>query len=140
MASELSMLVREWGLGTSVQLHIGGAPLVGTNLVEAVGLVQGDPLTKVTVVFGEPSGRLELDLAGEIESGRLALPVIALVAGRFADRLPASLPFGHAPRAGVGGDATVEGKMARLEAVGASVVTSLDELQRQLVDAVGRAA
>lgn len=132
MASEISMLLRSWHLGTSVQLHIGGAPLVGTTLTEASEIVQADEATDVIVVFGEPSGEQELDLARAIEDGRVRVPVVALVAGRFADTMPSSLPFGHAPRAGVGGNASVVDKIRALEDAGAAVVSSLAELRTAL--------
>lgn len=137
MASEISMLLRQWGLGTSVQLHIGGAPLVGTTLVEAVQMAQADPKTELTVVFGEPSSQLEVHLAEEIDRGRIKLPVIALIAGRFADLLPASLPFGHAPRAGVGHAMTVAEKVRKLEAAGVETVESLAELRATVIRLIG---
>lgn len=133
IASELSGMLRSWGLGTSIQIHIGGAPMAGLRLVEAVRLVQDDPATTRIVVFGEPSGTQEHELADAVAQGRIEVPVVAMIAGRFADDLPAALPFGHAPRAGTSGVATVAAKIDRLRRAGATVVSEFEEIRRALV-------
>jgi len=132
MTSELSMLIRSWGWGTSVQLALGGSPIVGTTLSEGVVLAQRDPSTRVAVVFGEPSGRQEHDLAEAVESGRVTVPVVAMIAGRAVDALPATLTFGHAPRAGSAGEQSVAGKLTALLAAGVKVATSLDGIRTAL--------
>lgn len=136
MTTELAALVRAWGWGTSVQVHIGGAPLTGTTLAEAVQLAQQDPATKRTLLFGEPSGFQEEDLATAIESGALRLPVIVLLSGRFADSLPSALPFGHAPRAGTSRVSSVAEKVAKLSAAGALVAYNLRQVRELLAASV----
>lgn len=140
MTSELSMHIKSWGWGTSMQLALGGSPIVGTTLREGVMLAQRDPSTRVAVVFGEPSSRQEYALAEAVESGRVRIPVIAMIAGRAADTLPATLTFGHAPRAGSAGEQSVAGKLAALRAVGVTVATNLEGIRAALEGLVGRPA
>jgi succinyl-CoA synthetase alpha subunit len=130
MASELGMLVRTWGWGTSVQLSIGGVPMVGTPLTEGVKLVAQDSLTRAVLVFGEPSSRQELDLAAAVAEGRVDVPVVAMVVGRAGDALPDALPFGHAPR-GAGG-VSVQEKIAALRDAGVRVARSTHEVRAHL--------
>lgn len=132
MASELSGLFRSWGMGTSVQIHIGGAPVVGLRMLAAVKLVCDDPATRRVVVFGEPSGDQEDELADAVAADAIGVPVMAMIGGRFADTLPAALPFGHAPRAGSGATSTVVGKLERLRASGVRVVVDFEMLRREL--------
>ena len=132
MASELSGLMRTWHWGTNLQIHIGGSPMVGTRMVDAVRLVQDDPATRRIVVFGEPSGDQEEELADAARAGEITAPVVALIGGRAADTLPAALPFGHAPRAGAGGSSTVASKIERLESSGVVVVPDLQHLREAL--------
>ena len=137
MASEIAMLVRSWGFGTSIQLSLGGSPIVGTSLTEGVRLVEEDPRTKVTVVFGEPSGQQENELARAIVEGTVRGPVIALVAGRAADMLPETLTFGHAPRAGTSGIASVSAKVAELRTAGCLTVDDTTGLLAELRSVLG---
>ncbi|MEY9848628.1 hypothetical protein [Streptacidiphilus sp. MAP5-3] len=130
MASELGMFVRTWGWGTSVQVSIGGVPMVGTPLTEGVELVAQDPLTRAVLVFGEPASRQELDLAAAVADGRIDVPVVAMVAGRAGDSLPDALPFGHAPR--YAGGATVQEKIAALRDAGVRVARSTHEVRAYL--------
>ncbi|MET8871207.1 CoA-binding protein [Nocardia sp. NPDC004604] len=130
MASELAMLMRTWGLGTSVQMSIGGMPMVGTTLTDGVELVASDPNTHAVVVFGEPSNRQENDLARAVADGRIDVPIIAMVAGHAGDSLPAALPFGHAPRAA--DSATVQEKCAALADAGVLVARSTHGVRAHL--------
>jgi succinyl-CoA synthetase alpha subunit len=86
----------------------------------------------VTVVFGEPSSRQEYDLAEAIQTGQVTTPVVALIAGRAVDNLPATLSFGHAPRAGSTGEQSVADKLAALKSAGAHVVTNLEGVRAAL--------
>ncbi|MFE9066565.1 CoA-binding protein [Streptomyces violaceusniger] len=138
MASELAMLVRTWGWGTSVQMSIGGMPTAGTTLTEGVELVAGDPLTRAVLVFGEPSSSQEVVLARAVADGRIELPIIAMVAGRAGDSLPTALPFGHAPRDADG--ATVQEKCAALADVGVLVARSTHDIRAHLAEALPAAA
>ncbi len=138
MASELAMLMRIWGLGTSVQMSIGGTPTVGITLTEGVELVASDPNTRAVVVFGEPSSSQEVDLAGAVADGRIEVPIIAMVAGRAGDSLPTALPFGHAPRDAEG--ATVEEKFVALADAGALVARSTYDVRVHLAEVLPAAA
>jgi succinyl-CoA synthetase alpha subunit len=130
MASELGMLVRTWGWGTSVHISIGGVPMVGTTLAEGVELVARDPLTRAVLVFGEASGCQEFDLAAAVTEGRIGVPVVAMVVGRAGDSLPDALPFGHAPREADG--ASVQEKIAALRNAGVRVARSTHEVRAHL--------
>jgi len=130
MASELGMLVRTWGWGTSVQMSIGGVPMVGTPLAEGVELVAQDSLTRAVLVFGEASGRQELDLAAAVAERRIDVPVVAMVVGRAGDSLPDALPFGHAPREADG--VSVKEKIAALRDAGVRVARSTHEVRAHL--------
>jgi len=137
MTSELAMLVRQWGYGTSVQMALGGAPIVGTSLTEGISLCQRDPETRLVVAFGEPSGAQESDLAAAITKGEVHLPVVALIGGAAADQLPADVPFGHAPRAGFGLERSVSGKVEALRAAGADVVSDTRGVRNALYRHLG---
>jgi succinyl-CoA synthetase alpha subunit len=132
MASELAMLIRNWGWGTSVQMSLGGTPAVGTTLTEGVALAASDPNTRAVVVFGEPSSTQEIDLAHAVADGRIDVPVIAMVAGRAGDSLPTALPFGHAPRGADG--PTVQDKLTALAEAGVLVARSTHHVRAHLAE------
>ncbi|TNC25160.1 succinate--CoA ligase subunit alpha [Amycolatopsis alkalitolerans] len=136
MASEISLYLRQWGMGTSVQLGLGGSPFVATSMVDAVRIVEDDPKTEAVVVFGEPSGHQEYDLAGAIAAGAVRVPVIALIPGRATETLPSTVPFGHAPMGRLLTD-TAAGKLDALHTAGARLAHSLDELRARLIDVLG---
>ena len=133
MASEISLLLRQWGWGTSVQLSLGGSPLTGLRLDEAAQLVQADKRTRVLVVFGEPSGDQEFALAARVRKAALPINVVAMIPGVVADAFPADLPFGHAPRAGADGvGTTTESKIEALSVAGIPVARSFNDLRKTL--------
>lgn len=138
MASELAMLMRNWGWGTSVQMSIGGTPAVGTTLTDGVELAASDPGTRAVVVFGEPSGTQEIDLAHAVADGRIEVPIIAMVAGRAGDSLPTALPFGHAPRGADG--PTVQDKFTALADAGVLVARSTHHVRAHLAEVLPAAA
>jgi len=132
MTGEIGYLLRLWGIGSSVQIHLGGAVLAATTLRDGVVLAEREPATQVTVVFGEPSGSHEDDLALALTQGAFNGPVIAMVAGRFADTFPAMLPFGHAPRATDAGATNVAAKEDALSRAGASIARNFTDLRQQI--------
>lgn len=129
LGSDVAFAIGAWGWGTSLQIHIGGSPTPATTLVDAVHLACAEDRTKVVVVLGEPTSGQEVDLADALRSGSVATPVVAMIPGRFVDRLPADLPFGHAPRVGPGQAVPVAEKLAALAAGGARVVDSIGAIQ-----------
>jgi succinyl-CoA synthetase alpha subunit len=131
VASEISLYLRQWGWGTSVQIATGGGLFVGTPLGTAVRLVQQDAATQVAVVFGEPSGPFEYELAQMLSAGEIAVPVVAMVPGRAAETLPRTVPFGHAPQGRVSAE-TAGGKLTALAEAGAHLARDLDEVRTHL--------
>lgn len=132
LGSDLSFLLRQWGFGTSAQIHIGGSPVPATPLVDAVLLAQAESATRVVAVLGEPTGSQEIDLAEAIGNGTITVPVVVLIPGTFVDRLPADLPFGHASRMGLGQGLSVAEKYEILRNNGAYVAQSLNEVRTQI--------
>lgn len=104
-------------VGQSTCIGIGGDPVIGTNMVEALALFQRDRDTKRIVVVGEIGGTAEEEAAEFIER-RVSKPVVAYVAGRTA---PAGKRMGHAGAIIQGNRGTAESKVKAFADAGVPV-------------------
>ncbi len=95
MTTELANLLTQHGLGQSTAVSVGGDPILGSTFVELLPDFEADPETRAIVLFCEPGGTMEPDLAHHIKDKGTRLPIIAFVAGRFVDQMPGRR-FGHA--------------------------------------------
>lgn len=132
MTGEIGHLLHQWGFGTSVQIHLGGAVMPLMTLREGVLLAERETSTTITVVFGEPSSTQEDMLARAMRNGETRHPIVAMIAGRFSDTFPAMLPFGHAPRASGDSATNVAAKMAVLADAGAAIAHNFTELREHV--------
>ena len=80
------------GLGISTAVGIGGDPIIGTNHIDGLKLLNEDPGTESIILIGEIGGNEE-ELAAEYLKTHAAKPVIALIAGKNA---PKGRSMGHA--------------------------------------------
>lgn len=115
---EVGDALRRKGLGVSMAIGIGGDPIVGTTLSEAVELFQNDPHTVAVVVLGEIGGNMEEEVAAGMESGSVVKPIVSFVAGQTA---PPGKKMGHAGAILQSGGGTARNKIAVLEAAGAHI-------------------
>src|SRR5438552_14817943 len=104
---EMVNAISEAGFGESTCIGIGGDPIIGTNMVEALALFQRDRSTKKIVVVGEIGGTAEEDAAACIAKN-VTKPVVAYVAGRTA---PPGKRMGHAGAVLQGGQGTADPKV-----------------------------
>ena len=95
MTTEIANLLTQNGLGQSTAISIGGDPIVGSTLLELLPLFEADAETKALVIFCEPGGGMEAALARHVKEKGTRLPIVAFIAGRFADAMP-GMRFGHA--------------------------------------------
>ena len=87
----------------SSAISVGGDPVIGSTYAELMPLFEADPATKAVVIYSEPGGSSEAELARWAKENRSRLPIVAFVAGRFMDEMP-GMSFGHAAcRRGSGG-------------------------------------
>ncbi len=94
------------GLGQTTMIGIGGDPIPGTTIKEAVELFMADPETEGIIMIGEIGGNMETD-AGYWIKEHGTKPVVSFIAGATA---PKGRTMGHAG-AIVGGKAdTAEAK------------------------------
>ena len=103
---EIVYAMSQAGFGQSTCVGIGGDPINGTNMVEALTLFQKDRKTRRIVLVGEIGGTAEEEAADFIKK-RVTKPVIAYVAGRTA---PPGKRMGHAGAIIQGGRGTAESK------------------------------
>jgi succinyl-CoA synthetase alpha subunit len=116
--------VTKMGLGQSTCIGIGGDPIVGTTILDAVKLMMNDPDTEAIVIIGEIGGNMETDAAAWIRDN-VCKPVIGFIAGQTA---PKGRRMGHAG-AIIGGKAdTAPAKMAIMKECGITVVESPAEI------------
>src|SRR3989449_9803479 len=114
---EIVNAITEAGFGQSTCIGIGGDPIIGTNMVEALALFQRDRSTKKIVVVGEIGGTAEEDAAAFIAKN-VTKPVVAYVAGRTA---PPGKRMGHAGAIIQGGKGTAESKVRAFNDAGVRV-------------------
>lgn len=92
---EISKLLSDKNFGQSVVIGIGGDPIKGTTIPEALKLLEEDPQTKKIVIIGEIGGVEEEKAAELIKKGEISKPVVAYIAGKHAT-LRTGVSFGHA--------------------------------------------
>ena len=127
MTTEIANLLTTHGIGQSTCVSIGGDPIVGSNFLDLIPLFDQDPETKAVVLFCEPGGVVEENLAKLVASGEVGVPIVAFVAGRFVDAMP-GVRFGHAATVVEGERGSAAGKIEALEASGIHVAGAFSEM------------
>jgi succinyl-CoA synthetase alpha subunit len=126
--------VTKAGLGQSTMIGIGGDPIPGTTILDAVQLFMEDPETEGIILIGEIGGNMETDAAYWIKDHGTK-PVVSFIAGATA---PKGRTMGHAG-AIIGGKAdTAQAKKAILKECGVIVVDSPADLGTRMFEALGK--
>ncbi len=129
MTTEISSTLTAAGLGQSTAISIGGDAIIGSTYAELMPLFEADEQTEGIVIYTEPGGRMEAQLAEWVKESGSRLPIIAFMAGRFMDEEEMQgMSFGHAGTIVEGAEDTATEKIARLEAAGIPVVERIDEI------------
>ncbi|WEV42643.1 succinate--CoA ligase subunit alpha [Bifidobacterium sp. ESL0682] len=104
-------------IGFTACLGVGGDPIVGTTLVEALQQFEADDNTKAVMMIGEIGGNAEQDAAAWAKE-HMSKPVVAYIAGFTA---PEGKQMGHAGAIVSGGKGTAQDKKNALEEAGIPV-------------------
>ena len=108
------------GLGQSTCIGIGGDPIIGTSICDAVKMFMNDENTSAIVMIGEIGGEMEADASKWIKNNATK-PVIGFIAGKTA---PAGRTMGHAGAIIGGAEETAAAKMKIMKDCGIHVVES----------------
>lgn len=124
---EIVNAITQAGFGQSTCLGIGGDPVIGTSMPEALELLARDRLTKRIVVVGEIGGTAEEETAKRAK--RIRKPIYAYVAGRTA---PPGKRMGHAGAIISRGMGTAESKIKAFGVAGVPVAAYPVEIAKLL--------
>ncbi len=128
MTAEISLILKNAGLGVSWAVGIGGDRIIGTDYVDFLLELENDPATKASVIFGELGGTYEERVAEYIKSGKIKKPVVAFIGGEFTLKLPSEVQFGHAGAIIEGSRGLPDHKRQVLKEAGVKVAESLDDI------------
>ena len=127
MTTEMCNTLTAAGLGQSTAVSIGGDAVIGSTYADLMPLYEADPETKAIVIYWEPGGRMEAELANYVVEKKSRLPIVAFMAGRFMDEMP-GMRFGHAGTIVEGKADTTADKIARLNKAGISVAERIEDI------------
>ena len=119
------------GLGISTAIGIGGDPIIGTTVKDALQLFIDDPDTEIIVLIGEIGGQLEADAARWYAQSNSKKPIIGFIAGETA---PAGRTMGHAGAIVGGADDTAAAKKRILNESGIHVVDSPADIGKKVFE------
>jgi succinyl-CoA synthetase alpha subunit len=136
MTTEISSTLTAAGLGVSTAVSIGGDAIIGSSYAELMPLFEEDEQTEAIVIYTEPGGRMEAELARYVKETDSKLPIIAFMAGRFMDEMP-GMSFGHAGTIVEGKADTAAEKIARLQEAGITVAESIAEIPDLVKERLG---
>ena len=137
MTTEMCNTLSAAGLGQSTAVSIGGDAVIGLTYADLMPLYEADPETKAIVIYCEPGGRMEAELARYVVDQKSRLPIIAFMAGRFMDEMP-GMRFGHAGTIVEGKADTTAEKIARLQAAGISIAERIEDIPGLVKQRLGK--
>ena len=117
LSYEITKAIGNAGIGVSAYVGIGGDPVRGTTMIEAVEYYSEDPNTKLIVLIGE-IGSDEEEKTAEFIKDHVTKPVVTYIAGKSA---PKGKRMGHAGAIISGEFGTAQGKIKAFRAAGASI-------------------
>jgi succinyl-CoA synthetase alpha subunit len=118
------------GLGQTTMVGVGGDPIPGTTILDAIKLFVVDPKTKGIVMIGEIGGSMEAEAAYWIKE-HCKKPVVSFIAGATA---PKGRTMGHAGAIIGGKDDTAEAKKKILRECGVHVVDSPADIGKKMIE------
>ena len=130
MTAEISNTLTAAGIGQSTVVGLGGDVLIGSDFLDIALQFEKDQDTKIIVIFGEVGGTYEEKLADAIKNKLITKPVIALIAGQFAENLPQDTVLGHAGAIVNKGQGTANGKIKALKQAGALIAQTVEDIPR----------
>lgn len=139
MTTEICNALSAAGLGESTAISIGGDPVIGSTYAELMPLFEADPATKAVVIYSEPGGASEAELARWAQENKSRLPIVAFVAGRFMDEMP-GMSFGHAGTIVEKKLDSPADKIRRMRAAGISVADEIGDIPRLVRERLDGAA
>src|SRR5688572_13511956 len=139
MTTEISSTLTAAGLGVSTAVSIGGDAIIGSTYAELMPLFEEDEQTEAIVIYTEPGGRMEAELARYVTENDSKLPIVAFMAGRFMDEMP-GMSFGHAGTIVEGKADTAAEKIKRLADAGITVAEEISEIPDLVKERLGVAA
>ena len=119
------------GYGISTAIGIGGDPIIGTTIEDAVKLFVKDDDTNCIVLIGEIGGQLETEAAKWYKSNNIKKPIIGFIAGETA---PKGRTMGHAGAIVGGSEDTAKAKKIILTDCGINVVDSPAEIGKKVAE------
>jgi succinyl-CoA synthetase alpha subunit len=129
---EIADALSRAGLGQTTCLGIGGDPVIGLPMPEAVRLLNEDPATEAIVIVGEIGGSSE-EHAAEYMRAHGKKPAVAFIAGRSA---PPGKRMGHAGAIVSGNQGTAASKVKAFEAAGIPVANAPSEIPGMVKEAL----
>ncbi len=139
MTTEISSTLTAAGLGVSTAVSIGGDAIIGSTYAELMPLFEADEQTEGIVIYTEPGGRMEAELAAWVTENESRLPIVAFMAGRVMDEMP-GMSFGHAGTIVEGKEDTAAEKIERLASAGIVVALEIAEIPVLVKGRLGVAA
>ena len=137
MTTEMCNTLTAAGLGQSTAVSIGGDAVIGATYADLMPLYEADRETQAIVIYCEPGGRMEAELANYVVEKRSRLPIIAFMAGRFMDEMP-GMRFGHAGTIVEGKADTTADKILRLQKAGISVAERIEDIPGLVKQRLGK--
>jgi len=137
MTTEMSSTLTAAGLGQSTAVSIGGDAIIGSTYAELMPLFEADEQTQAIVIYTEPGGRMEAELARWVTEHNSRLPIVAFMAGRFMDEMP-GMSFGHAGTIVEGKADTAAEKIKRLNDAGITVAEEISEIPDLVKDKIAQ--
>jgi len=127
MTTEIASFLTSRGIGQSIAIGVGGDPIIGSNFTDLIRQLEGDPSTESVVIYGEPGGTAEEELADHLIANPSRLRINAFLSGRFVDEME-GVRFGHAAVMVENGRGSVKGKAECLREAGVHVAERFDDI------------